>query len=329
MNTEDFIQQYAPDGNLTAQQAAQLLELGGQGDTALAETGGAPDAALDDDQQPVVATGTTNESISDDQLTVDNTVILAKDGKHTIDYQKLLDERAEKKVLKEQVAAFSQEIEQLKAQAQQRADAGIAPTVADQQLAVAEAAIDAGVNPDIFGDFSEGAIASGVKRLVDEQVAKALAPYRQKEEQAKANEAQTVEQAHFGAIYDAHPDLDSILESKELSDWLAAQPAYVRAGFDHLNSKGTAPEVIEFFDSFKEATGLTQQPAPLDARAAAKAAIAKTPTHVPLSLSDIPGGAAVSGGKFEAMDAMNSRELSEAMQKMTPKQREEYASRML
>ena len=327
MNTEEFIQQHAPDGNLTAQQAAELLQLGYKGDTANAENGDAPGATLDDVQKPDVAAGTTDELISDEQMTVDNTVILAKDGKHTIGYVKLLDARNAEKHWRDQAATAQQELAVLREQAQQREAAGLAPTDADQNSAAALAAIESGVNPDIFGDFSEEAMAKGIQALVDQRVSLI-------EQRLQQTNAAT---AHYDAIYAAHPDADSLAESQELKDWITAQvsaaPSFaqagIEAGFKDVLAKGTTAQVVELFDSFKQATGTTQQPAPVDLRAAAKAAIAKTPTPAPLSLSDIPGGTAVAGSKDEAMAAMNPHELSEAMQRMTPKQIEEYMNRAL
>ena len=337
MNTEEFIQQHAPDGNLTAQQAAELLQLGYKGDTANAENGDAPGATLDDVQKPDVAAGTTDELISDEQMTVDNTVILAKDGKHTIGYDKLLDARNAEKHWRDQAATAQQELAVLREQAQQREAAGLAPTDADQNSAAALAAIESGVNPEIFGDFSEEAMVKGIQALVDQRVSLIEQRLQQTVQPLQAAQQTNAATAHYDAIYAAHPDADSLVESQELKDWITAQvsaapsfaKAVIEAGFKDVLTKGTAAQVVELFDSFKQATGTTQQPAPVDLRAAAKAAIAKTPIPAPLSLSDIPGGTAVAGSKDEAMAAMNPHELSEAMQRMTPKQIEEYMNRAL
>lgn len=325
---EAFLQQYS--GDMTAEQAAQLLELG-EGDTGLPEKGDEPDVTPENDH--VDSDTKASDTPAKPELTPDNAVILAKDGKHTIDYQKLVDAREGEKRWKEQADTALQELADLKAQSQQRVDAGMAPTKTDNQVAAAEAAIEAGVDPELFGDFSEEAIAKGVMQLVtqqtaslqkqfDEKLAQALSPFQQKE-------ARTVEDAHFGAIYAAHPDLDSITESKELGDWLKAQPAYVRAGFDHLSKQGTAAEVIEFFDNFKQATGKTQAAPSVDPKAAAQAVIAKSRPAVPASLSDIPGGTAGPASRDEALAQMGSVEMAEAMADMSPAQIEAYLNRML
>ncbi|MCT2416064.1 hypothetical protein MNU23_30780, partial [Pseudomonas aeruginosa] len=76
-----------------------------------------------------------------------------------------------------------------------RATAGEAPTSQDNQLAAAQAAMDQGVDPAIFGDFSEEALAAGIQKLIDAKVEarvsalvdQKLAPIQKKEaESARA-----------------------------------------------------------------------------------------------------------------------------------------------
>lgn len=325
MNQDEFIQQHGNDGMLSPQLAAQLLEFG-QGDTAHAENDSAPNAITSEEQH-----GTEQTSVDTDPA---NSVVMAKDGVHTIDYQKLVDARDGEKHWKAQANAAQQELETLRQQAQQRADAGTAPTVADQQLAVASAAIDAGVDPDLFGDFSEEAIAKGVRSIVSQsqgdieqrvaamvkaQVSEALAPQQRKQEAEVLN-------GHFQAIYDKHPDLDSIVESKELGDWIARQPTFAQPGYHAVLTQGTAAEVVEFLDSFKAATGKTAAP---DARRAAQAVIANTRQQPPASLSDFPGSTAAAGSRMEAMAAMDARQLGDAMADMTPAQIEHFLNTQL
>ncbi|MCZ4321445.1 hypothetical protein [Pseudomonas anguilliseptica] len=336
MNQAEFLQQHAPDGNLTAEQAAQLLELSEEGDTGAAsadlENGGEPDTTAATEAKP------TGEQVADDvsktsdaELNADNAVILAKDGKHTISYDKLVQAREAEKTWRDTATAAQQELADLKAQAQQRADAGIAPTKVDNQVAAAEAAIDAGVDPEIFGDFSEEAIAKGVQHLiaksvpalVDAQVKQALQPHQQKQEA-------DLHSSHFDSIYEKHPDLDSMLDSKELEEWLVSQPSYVRVGFETTMKTGSAPEVIEFFDTFKAATGKTQTaPAPSaeSVKEAAKQAIAQAKPVVPASLSDFPGGKAGPATGNEALANLGANEMAEALMDKTPEQIEAFLNR--
>ena len=319
-------------GDLTPAQAAQLLSLGIQGDT------GAPSPELS--SGPAAAPAPTDGSPQpaaqpEPELTAENAVILAKDGKHTISYDKLVQARetaraaqTEAQTLAAQLQAAQQQLADLQAQAQARADAGQAPTATDNQVAAAQAAIDAGVDPALFGDFSEEALAKGITKLVDQQVAARMAAIDAKLKPIEQQAATDATTAHFNAIYSAHPDADSIVESQEFAVWKGAQPAVVRAALDQALEKGSSTDVIEVFSAFKAAT--QQQPPAAAGKGAmtpaeaAKAAIAKAAMPVPASLSDIPGGRVAGTNVFEAMDTMNSHELLAATSNMTAEQIEAW-----
>ena len=187
-----------------------------------------------------------------------------------------------------------------------------------------QAAIAQGVDPAIFGDFSEEALAQGIQKLVDmrvqEQVSaalgKALAPLKEQQETQAVN-------SHFSAIYKAHPDADSIAESKELADWVNAQPSFARAGYQAVLQNGTTEQVIEFFDQFKQATGkATQQPTDgkPDVAAAAQAALAKAKAQVPTSLSEIPAGAKAHHDEAEALMEMSDSNALNSFMGKSPEQ---------
>ena len=319
-------------GDLTPAQAAQLLSLGIQGDT------GAPSPELS--SGPAAAPAPTDGSPQpaaqpEPELTAENAVIQAKDGKHTISYDKLVQARetaraaqTEARTLAAQLQAAQQQLADLQAQAQARADAGQAPTATDNQVAAAQAAIDAGADPALFGDFSEEALAKGITKLVEQQVAARMAAIDAKLKPIEQQAATDATTAHFNAIYSAHPDADSIVESQEFAVWKGAQPAVVRAALDQALEKGSSTDVIEVFSAFKAAT--QQQPPAAAGKGAmtpaeaAKAAIAKAAMPVPASLSDIPGGRVAGTNVFEAMDTMNSHELLAATSNMTAEQIEAW-----
>jgi hypothetical protein len=153
---QEFLQTHAPDGVMTPQQAAQFLELA-QGDTGTTPGSVTPDA------EPV-ADANTPESAEPAP------VILAKDGVHTIPFEKLAEAREAEKHWKAQAEARETELQALRAEAQARADAGQAPTKTDNAVAAATAAIESGADPEIFGDFSEAALAAGINKLVAAKV---------------------------------------------------------------------------------------------------------------------------------------------------------------
>lgn len=349
MNPSEFIQQHAPEGEMTAAQAAQLLELVDQGDTGAPspEEGSAP-AAAPAAAAPEAVQATTNEKNTDGAAPSTepepdpaNARVLAKDGVHTIPYERLVEARQGKQAAETQaqetlakLQAAEQELTTLRQQAQQRADAGIAPTSTDQNLAAAEAAIGAGVDPDLFGDFSEEALAKGIRKLVSMDLPKLVEQLVQKQMEPLQQERQaSVQDAHSKALYDAHPDLDSIVESKELQDWIAAQPSYARPGIEQVLKEGTTDQVIELFKSFKEATGKAQaaQPTPSaeSVREAAAKAVAAAKPPVPASLSDIPGGSAGPATGHEALANLSAVDQLEALMNKTPEQIEAYLNRSL
>lgn len=327
----DFIEQNATeDGVLTPQQAAQLLELAEQGDTGVKpEDGGQPEATPAA-QQPQKPEAEQNQGGQADPEPPADAVILAKDGKHTIPYAKLQEARQGEQHWKAVAEAAQAQLAALQRDAQSRADAGQAPTKTDADVATAQKAIDAGVDPAIFGDFSEEALAKGIAELVEQRanaiVQRHLAPIQQKEAQSAAEQ-------HYAAIYNAHPDADSIAESAELAAWIDSKPTFVRAAYRAVldpEKGGTAQEVVDLFTEFKNETGKSaaqpkgDQP---DLKAAAKAAIAAAQPVLPSSLSDLPGGRGGAVSRFDSLEGLAPHALAEALADMSPEQREAYLNR--
>lgn len=334
----EFFLEHAVNGELTDAQMVQMMSLP-EGDTSVLLEGGMPAATESAKATPGGEQGTTNEAENESATTPDpdpaKAVVLAKDGVHTIPYEKLAEAREGEKHWKAQAEAAAAELAALKAQAEQRAEAGEAPTQTDKALAFAQEAIAQGVDPSFFGDFSEEALAKGVDKVVElrlnerEQaiekrvqerveaaLAQALGPIQQKQQIDAV-------QSHMSAIYAAHPDADSIAESKELADWIAAQPSFARAGYQAVLQQGTTAEVIEFFDTFKQATGKAAQqntPEQSDVSAAAKAALAKAKAQVPTSLSEIPAGSKAHHDEAEALMEMSDSNALNSFMGKSPEQ---------
>lgn len=334
----EFFLEHAVNGELTDAQMVQMMSLP-EGDTSALLEGGMPAATESAKATPDGEQGTTNEAKNESATTPEpdpaKAVVLAKDGVHTIPYEKLAEAREGEKHWKAQAEAAAAELAALKQQAQQRAEAGEAPTQTDKALAFAQEAIAQGVDPSFFGDFSEEALAKGVDKVVElrlnerEQaiekrvqerveaaLAQALGPIQQKQQIDAV-------QSHLSAIYAAHPDADSIAESKELADWIAAQPSFARAGFKAVLQQGTTAEVIEFFDTFKQATGKAAQqntPEQSDVSAAAKAALAKAKAQVPTSLSEIPAGSKAHHDEAEALMEMSDSNALNSFMGKSPEQ---------
>ena len=338
----EFLQQHAQDGVMTPEQAAQFLELvEGDTGTKLPDTSSVPSAA------PADAAASTGQAAklepsknagelpppSDVQPDPANTVILAKDGKHTIPYSKLEEARQAEQAARAAAQAAQAELAALRAQAEQRAAAGVAPTAADNASALVVKALETGdVDPSIFGDFSEGAMAKGIATLIKQgfvELRQEIAPLKEQQQLSEVEK-------HYAAIYQAHPDADSVAESQELDSWIASKPSFVRDAYRAVldpQGQGTAAQVIELFSAFKKETGATQAAAApahsVDPKAAAKAAIAAAQPAVPASLSDFPGGRAGASSRMEALDALSPADLAEALEAMPQAQRDLYLSRQM
>ncbi|QRI92518.1 hypothetical protein JQN63_11400 [Delftia lacustris] len=234
--------------------------------------------------------------------------IASKSGSYTIPFEKLAQARTERDQFKARGDSLESENATLKAQidqltrsqqtnlAQAQADAsareqaGAAPTSADKNLAIAQAAASQGVDMALFGDFSEEGIAKGVAALVDQRaaalvdarLAQAMQPLQQREQVS-------ARQAHDNAIYAAHADADEIADSAEFKQWVDAQPAFARAAVANVLQNGSAAEIVEVFSTFKGA----KPAAPANAVDAAVAkAKADAVQAVPVSLSELTGAAA-------------------------------------
>lgn len=250
--------------------------------------------------------------------------ISSKSGAYTIPYEKLAQAR-------EQAKAFAAENEHLKAQlsnaqaanlaqsqsqAQDRADAGLAATSSDANLAAAQQAVADGIDPDLFGDFSEEGIAKGVKALVEQGVQQAIAPLMQ-ERQAVAQ--RTAVTSHYEAIYAAHPDADELAQSAEFSSWCNNLPNFARAAVDQTLTHGDASGVVDVFNTFKASA----KHAPAGSKVQQAIAAAQGQAYVPTSLSELTGQAS-SGNPAEQIAAMagDPASLMSRMSDMTPAQLE-------
>lgn len=294
-------------------EAQQLLDAAFAGTLNLDADANQAKAPAATDSEAGIPANTTTEQAAGAQATQDDekpAPIASKSGEYTIPYEKLTSARTERDHYKAEAAQLREQLASLTAaqarnfaeaqqQAQLRADAGQAPTQADSNLAMAQAATAQGVDVALFGDFSEEAIAKGVAQLVEQRAAAlvdaklnaALAPLRERE-------AKDAVSTHQQTIYGAHPDADEVYESSEFKAWMDNQPSYARAAIEHTLANGTAQQVVEVFSTFKGATG---KGTPADA---VSKALAKAQQQPPMSLSELPGASASGNGDAERVAAL-------------------------
>jgi len=312
MNQAEFFETHQVNGELTDAQAMQMLVLP-EGDSdpvpqqVQSQSSETPTAADESGQQQ------TEEPKVEDETPV----VLAKDGKHTIPYEQLEEARKSAQLYKQQAEEYQRKLEEVRSQAAQ-------PQQQAQEQPKAPAATGWISKEEItqaFGDFSEENLANGIASLVDKRAESIVAAAEAKAEAKVRAEFETRELAakqreHFDAIRSAHPDAESIAQSAELEAWIKQQPSYAQAGILYALQQGTAAQVIEALDAFKASTTKSAAPdtapqaqKPVDAPAAAKAAIAKAKSTPPLSLSAFPAGASAAVDEFNAVAQMSDGQM--------------------
>lgn len=304
LNQSEYFEANQVEGQLTDQQRMHMLSLP-EGDTAQADSDDAPTVAAVKQPEPVATSQPTPAEPPVEPKATEPAaqVILAKDGVHTIPYEKLTEARTAEQHWKDVAQQATAQLEALtKAQS-------AAPAPAAQPEGATQPAAD----EDLFGDFSEDALRAGVEKVVAARVAAATADLEARFAAVVApiteKAALTETEQHFAAIEGKHPDFESVAQSQELADWISKQPSFARAGFTAVLQEGTAAQVVELLDTYKAATGkLAPAPADQDTAAltAAKAAIAKAGAKPPMSLTDIPAGSTANHDPAEAMLEMSN-----------------------
>ena len=219
-------------------------------------------------------------------------VLLAKDGKHIIPFERLqemTDKAAQWEAFAREQAALVESMKNAKTE-----DAKTGGTE-NQEAVIAEYAGDF---PEVFDDLKvhfQGMIDAKVTAKMAELEAKldnVIAPMQQ---QAEDNS----KEAHFAAIKSVINDFDQLVDSGAVEDWIKTQPSYVQKAANQVlygipgvkNSAGTASEVVELFSSYKASLPKSHEtPSKQDMQAKANAVIAKAKVRAPTSLTDVPSG---------------------------------------
>jgi hypothetical protein len=346
-NTEILNSIEANDGQVTPEQGAALLNAELYGDTAPAETVSVPATNPEQETDTPADAGKTAEPAvnteqqpdpepakvpGEDEQNADNTVVLAKDGKHTIPFESLQSARDQNKQLKQQLDEANAKLaaHQAPDQSQQT----------QQNAATAEALIQASGNDAdviaLFGDFSEEALAKGVNALINQRVSaqveaavqQALAPIQQQQQQMQQLSA---EQQHFATIESAHPDYESIAESSEFATWMDSQPSITRNAFNNVLQGGSAQDVNELLSLYKSQNNVNQA-APAanptaEMIAKAKQAVQNAPKQIPISVSDLPAGAPAALSAEERLSTLSGPELLLEMQNWSGDKVDEFLAR--
>lgn len=285
--------------------------------------GDTTDSSVESGESP--ATAPTAE-IKEPDAKVEEPKLLAKDGVHTIPFQRLKD--AETKAAEWEAVAKSQEslIESLK-QAK-IADAKTGGTEV-QEAVLAEYA---GEFPEVVNDlkpYMQAMIDAGVKAKMSElesRLNSAIEPMQ------KAT-AEDAADAHFSAIKSVVTDFDALVESNAVGEWIMTQPKFMQASMQDVLDKGTAADVIDLFTAYKATLGtqkdVSATPSKEDLKTQAAAVIAKAKASTPVSLTDIPSGTKPEINSIAAEASMSASQLLAKFQGMTSEQILQHASRVV
>lgn len=329
MSTEQEInEQIENAGKLDPNLAAALLEMEDaklNGETVpVAELGNEPGITQGQVENPKAA-----QAPSDDEMNAKNAVVMAKDGIHTIPFEKLAEARDEAKEWRQRFEEQQAHI----AAMQQAQPNQAAPAVAEGNLQTAQALIEASGNDqdviELFGDFSEQAIAKAVNTLVQQQLSTQVDAIVNQRlgEINQQQQTLTAQEQHFQTIGDAHPDWTSVVESSEFDTWMSKQPSYVQDGIDQVFKGGTAHQVNQVLSDYKTQNNLVVNDPVASIKEAAKQAVNNARSQVPHSLSDLPAGSPTAVSREERLSNLNGAELVEEMGSWTQEQIDAYTLR--
>ena len=87
-----------------------------------------------------------------------------------------------------------------------------------------------------------------VRRELSEQIT----PLTQRQEQERA-------ERHYQTIKQSHPDAIDLVKSGEVQQWVEEQPRYLQPAYQRVMEEGSAEDVVEMLDTFKQSRGKPAQ----------------------------------------------------------------------
>lgn len=124
-------------------------------------------------------------------------------------------------------------------------------------------------------------IAKAISTYVDTKLSKVKQSFTQDVEQQirpiKSHLVLSDVQKHEMAIKAAHPDLQSILQSGDLTRWIETLPPVMRAGAQQVYQYGDTDAVISLLDEYKKQRGISN--APRSARKSSGTGVRNTPSQ--------------------------------------------------
>ena len=305
MAEKDLAYYMANENEFNALTEEQVIALS-EGHTVEGETAAPKEEAAEVVESPA------HEAEAKEPVVEEENVLLAKDGKHIIPFERLqemTEKAAQWEAFAREQAALVESLKQAKAE-----DAETGGTKA-QEAVMAEYK---GEFPEVFEDLKghiQSMINAGVSAKMTELEARlndTIAPMQQ----TAQNNAMD---AHFNAIKSAISDFDQLVVSGAVQDWIKTQPSYVQKAATAVLEQGTASEVIELFSNYKASLPNKRAvPSKDDLNAKANAVIAKAKAKTPTSLTDVPSGTSAAIDDDAAEAGMSAQQLFAKYQGMPP-----------
>ncbi|PPC98358.1 MAG: hypothetical protein CTY35_05400 [Methylotenera sp.] len=268
-----------------------------------------------------------DEQVVDEQadLGAEPKGILSKDGQHVIPFSRLTEAQEEAAKYKELVTSQQQLIDKLTAA--KEADVGTGDTKAQDDV-LAELRTE-------FPELAEK-LAPAISKMVEQGVSATMAKLDSLIKPLQANAEESAADKHFNAIRAVHSDFDTLMEGDAVDKWIDKQPTFLRGRFQEVLQKGTANEVTELLNAYKEAnsTAVKEPSKQLSAdelKAAAKSVVdkAKGEVRAPSSLSDFPVGANPSTDELTALTELSPAALLGSFEGKTPEQINAIVSKLI
>lgn len=347
--TEQYFEEHQQeDGTLPPEAMAALLtgdDTNGDTLNTIEEDGKQPEPVATDDVDDADKEKVDDPPVDPEQATDDDPpaepeekpVIMAKDGVHTIEYEKLEEAREKAKLYKEKSESQDEKINSL----QETVDALTAAKEDPTDDGAAQEAIEAlkdlqDNDPEVYKAVQamlEAKDKTFDDKLTDleDRLAKALEPIQESAEDNAVD-------SHFNDIFEAHNDHEELLvEDGPVDQWIAKQPSFMQTSMNAVMENGGTQDVIDLVTQYKDANPVETPPekaSDSDAKeiadkAAEAVKAAKEKTTVPNSLSEVPAGTKAHHDENEALLNMNGQKQIQKFANMSSNDILENLSRVL
>jgi len=225
-------------------------------------------------------------------------VIMAKDGIHTIEYEELEKARDKTKMYKENLNTANDQLESQGEELIALKETIDALKIVDDDPADDEAVQKAVESlealktndPEVY--LAVQAMLEAKDKVFVDKLAELEDRFANSLEPVVETTENIVHDNHFGEIIDVHEDFIELMETGVVDAYVKTLPGYAQAGANEVLDNGSASEVIEFVQNYKDSLPPVSEADEIAAKAAEVVKDAKAKVTVPNSLSQVPAGSA-------------------------------------